>query len=320
MAVIGVDLGGTKLAVAGLTTEGRVLHRAVVALAHRTGPAVGALVVEETLRLRGRLMADGLGTDAVGVCIPGIYAADTGRVWAPNIEGWDDYPLRDELQAALGPDVEVRIDSDRACCVLGEAWLGAAQGCRDVVFLAVGTGIGAGILVDGRILRGHRGIAGAMGWMALDRPFQPGYEACGCFEYHASGAGLARMARERLQACPAYDGALRRDGAVTGADVFAALERGDDLAADVVTEAVALWGMAVANLVSIFDPEKVIFGGGVFGPAVRYLDGIRAEANRWAQPISMRRVALQPSRLGADAGLIGAARLAMTKQGNALPH
>jgi glucokinase len=142
--------------------------------------------------------------------------------------------------------------------------------------------------------------------MALDRPFLPGYETWGCFEYAASGEGLARVARDVME--DGYEGALR--GTQDARLVFEALDSGDPLARRVVDNAIQLWGMAVANLVSIFNPENIIFGGGVFGPAVKLLDRIRSEAERWAQPISMREVVLEPSRLGADAGLFGAARLA----------
>jgi glucokinase len=100
-------------------------------------------------------------------------------------------------------------------------------------------------------------------------------------------------------------------GELTTADLFAAYDRGDALATRVLDDAVELWGMAAANLVSLFDPETVVFGGGVFGPAVRFLDRVRAVAARWGQPISMQRVVFRPSTLGGDAGLYGAGRLAL---------
>jgi glucokinase len=215
------------------------------------------------------------------------------------------------------PDgVVVRVDSDRACAILGETWRGGAVGARNAIFLAVGTGIGAGILVDGRLVRGAGDAAGAIGWLALDRPYHEGYEAVGCFEYHASGPGIAGKARRLIEADDGYVGALRRDplGTVTARDVLAAYDEGDPVAARVLDEAIVHWGMAVANLVSLFNPETIILGGGVFGPAVRFLERIRAEAMRWAQPISIRQVALKPSQLGDEAVLYGAGRLAIPSQ------
>lgn len=314
MTVIAIDLGGTKVASAVVSEKGDILTREHALLGGRGGHEVGELVVEQCRALLAGSDTGGATTPhAVGVTVPGIYRADRGTVWAPNISGWDDYPLRDELQRALGSTVRVVVDSDRAAYILGETWRGAARGARDAIFLAVGTGIGAGILVDGRVLRGHADIAGAIGWLALDRPYLSRYVECGCFEYHASGPGLTSVARELLDATPDYGGELRRVPAseLTTAHVFDAFDRRDPVARHVLDDAVQFWAMATANLVSLFNPETIVFGGGVFGPAVRFLDRIRAEARLWAQPISMQQVRLVASTLGGDAGLYGAARLAM---------
>src|SRR5207249_2920978 len=136
--------------------------------------------------------------------------AERGTVWAPNIPGWDDYPLLEVLHDRLDPGIRIVIDSDRAGYILGETWRGAARGARNAIFLAVGTGIGAGILVDGKVLRGHADIAGAVGWLALDRAYGARYATCGCFEAHASGAGLTATAYELMQTMPNYKGELRR--------------------------------------------------------------------------------------------------------------
>ena len=211
------------------------------------------------------------------------------------------------------------LESDRAASILGEVAYGVAQGCRHAIFLAVGTGIGAGILVDGSILRGAHDIAGAIGWMGLDRPYRAAYGRCGGFESHASGAGIARVTRELLEGEPEYQGPLRAlaPGQVTAHAVFKAFAAGDDLAARVVANAVECWGMAVANLVSLFDPEMIVLGGGLFGPAAGQLDRIVAEARQWAQPVSFARVDVCVSTLGPDACLLGTGELALraTRQG-----
>lgn len=306
MAVVGLDLGGTKIAAAAFTAQGDLLSRRVERVEGRTGAEVGALAVDLARKTIDEIAEP---VSGVGMCVPGIYYSDTGRVWAPNIPRWDDYPLRDELDTAFGTQIAVRIESDRACYILGEIWKGAARGCTDAVFLAVGTGIGAGIVSGGRIINGKQGIAGAIGWMGLDRPYRRGYETFGCFEYAASGDGLVRAAEDLMR--EDYAGPLRSVESITAEDLFEAYGQGDDLAGRVLENAVQLWGMAVANLVSLLNPEKVIFGGGVFGPAVRLLDAVQAEAEKWAQPISMRHVTLEAAALGSDAGLFGAARLAL---------
>jgi glucokinase len=340
MSVIGLDIGGTKLAVALFTEEGEVVARRSARIAGLAGDEVGALVVAE---LRALLESPDAAADpvrAVGIAVPGIYRSASGTVWAPNIPGWDDYPLRDRVEAGLAGGTStavpvVRVDSDRACCVLGDAWRGTSRGARNAIFVAVGTGIGAGILVDGEVLRGARDIGGAVGWLAMSRDYRAGYADMGSFEWHASGPGLVRMAREQLAALAAAGGddaaaagggnAARGAGspepagqlagldpaAMTTADVFEAYDAGDVVAIRVLDKAVEYWGMAVANLVSVFDPEIIVFGGGVFGPASRFLDRIRQEAERWAQPISMPHVRLGVSSLGADAVLYGAGHLAL---------
>lgn len=309
MAFIGVDLGGTKLAAAAFTADGELLQRESTPLADRQGAAVGALILERIGRLAERHELEG-----AGVCVPGLYRASRGTVWAPNIPGWEDYPLRDELRSGLG-SASLTIDSDRAACILGETWRGGAVGARDAIFLAVGTGIGAGILTDGRVLRGHGDVAGAIGWLALDRPYAPRYEHHGCFEDQASGPGLVRVARDLIDRDRSYTGILRhRGGDLDTAAIFAAHEHGDSIATAVIDNAIALWGMAAANLVSLFNPAIIVFGGGVFGPATRFLDRIHAEAKRWAQPIAIAQVRFVGSTLGGDAGLIGAGRLAMLGQ------
>ena len=320
-SVIGLDLGATKVAAAIFPSEGHPAHRESVALEGRTGRDVGALLVTRVRRLLVAAERDGMPVAAVGIAVPGIFRPGTGTVWAPNIPGWEDYPLVDQVRAAVPDGVAVRVDSDRACAILGETWCGEAAGARNAIFLAVGTGIGAGILVEGTLLRGAGDAAGAIGWLALDRPHREGYEAVGCFEYHASGPGIAAKARRLIEADAAYDGGLRREHVETLAarDVFAAYDDGDPVAVRVLDEAVGYWGMAVANLVSLFDPETIIFGGGVFGPGVRFLERIREEAMRWAQPISIRRVVLRASRLGEDAVLYGAGRLGLLARPNGPP-
>ena len=308
MTFIGADLGGTKLAVAAFTGDGDVIERDITALGGREGSAVGSLVAERVERMRAKHRSK-----AVGVCVPGLYRAERGTVWAPNIGGWDDYPLLSELRAALGRKVRVTIDSDRAAYILGETWRGSARGATNAIFLAVGTGIGAGILAGGKVLRGSGDVAGAIGWLAVDRPFKPRYVHHGCLEDQASGPGLVRVARDLIGPDLSYDGMLAKKNPeeLDAGDIFAAYEKGDRIARQAIDNAIELWGLAVANLVSLFNPEIIVFGGGVFGPATRFIDRIYDEAKRWAQPIAIEQVRLVASSLASDAGLFGAARLAV---------
>lgn len=312
MSVIGVDLGGTKISVAQFNSEGEILQKETAKLEGRKGSEVGFLIQEVINKFSTQAGTNKI--DAIGICVPGIYYSRTGRVWAPNIPGWENYPLLDEIKSTLtGKNIVVNIDSDRACYILGETWKGAAKGCKDAIFLAVGTGIGAGIMIDGKILRGSHDIAGAIGWLALDKPFRKEYKACGCFEYHASGEGIAKVAKEYLLHEKNYSGILKKIPVekITARDVFESYKTNDPISVRVINEAIEYWGMTAANLVSLFNPEKIIFGGGVFGPAVQLIDKIILEAKKWAQPISINHVVISASSLGSDAGLYGAGFLAM---------
>lgn len=350
MALLGIDIGGTKLAAAVFTEEGEILSSEVILLGDISGKDAGSLATETGEKLVadtiGKLVADtvrkflsreqpdGSRIGSIGISVPGIYRIKEGTVWAPNIPGWDNYPLLQEVQTVSGT-IPVTIDSDRACYILGEMWKGNARGCNNAIFLAVGTGIGAGILADGRILRGANDIAGAIGWMALSRPFRDEYVSCGCFEHHASGEGIAKVAREFLKEEKEYAASLKdkpvEDMAshtefpgilrnkpveeITSHDVFVAYSKGDPLAEKVLQQCIEYWGMAIANLISLFNPEKIILGGGVFGPAVTLIPVIIKEAARWAQPISGGKVSIEASALGGDAGVYGAGWLARKNMG-----
>ncbi len=312
MAVLGIDLGGTKLASAVFDKTGKILFKETVALGHQKGKSVGKLIADTISGILKQTFDNNETIMAIGISVPGIFNSKTGRVWAPNIPGWTDYPLYYESSLAAGT-VPVIVDNDRASYILGEIWQGNARGCRDVIFISVGTGIGVGIVAGGEVLRGSNDIAGSAGWMALDRPFENKYAGCGCFEYHASGDGIARVARDMLSESAWYGGELSRKNPaeITSRDIFKAYEQNDIIAVKVINQAVEFWGMASANFVSIFNPEKIIFGGGVFGPARSLIPLIREEAGKWAQPIAINQVGFDVSGLGSDAGVYGAGYLAM---------
>lgn len=310
MPLLALDLGGTKLAVGIFSADGILISEEKLSLDKRKGYDVGQLIATKIKEILSQNV-DEKKIDAIGICVPGIFHKSEGTVWAPNIPGWENYPLLKEVQS-VASDVPVTIDSDRSCYILGEWWKGAAQDCTDAIFLAVGTGIGAGILVDGKILRGANDIAGAIGWLALEKPFQQEYVACGCFETRSSGDGIAKLAKKFLSQDNDDNGILKNKpvDAISSVDVFDAYEKQDAIAKKVIDNCIEYWGMAVANLVSLFNPQKIIFGGGVFGPAVKFIPAIYEEAAKWAQPVSFKQVKLEVSMLCSNAGLYGAALLA----------
>ena len=283
--VVGVDVGGTKISASVVDAGGFVVQRVKRPSSKDLG--VIAAAADEAVRAASVTWSSIRGT---GIAIPGIYFADTGRAWAPNVWGMDEIPLRDELAGLL--PVPVTIDSDRSAYVLGEQWLGVARGLNDIVFLAVGTGIGAGILSDGRVIRGAAGIAGAVGWFALD-------PRLGSFESLAAGPAVARR------------------GAKPDAEAVVAAARAGDASALAILDETASWlAMGIANLISTFNPRMVVLGGGLMQAGDLLIDSIRREVPRWAQPLAARMARIELTQLGEDAGLVGAARLAWIKQLN----
>jgi len=292
-SVIAVDLGGTKLTAAVVDAAGGVSYRKKTAV-NRGAPDAGiqqiARAIEEAMG-----SAPQAPVRAAGIIVPGIYFAGSGNVWAPNLWGHQQVSLRAELEQLLA--VPVVIDSDRAGYVLGEQWLGVARGFEDVVFLSVGTGIGAGIIAGGNLLRGAGDIAGAVGWFALTPEQQPIYKQVGCWEAHSAGPGLARNA-----------------GANSAEAVVAAARSGDSAARLAIQQAAQYLGMGIANIVSLLNPGMIVLGGGLMQAADLFLDTIKEVMARWAQPVAATQVRIEVTSLGEDAGLFGAARLALAAE------
>ncbi|MBR5399447.1 MAG: ROK family protein [Bacteroidales bacterium] len=293
MALIGIDLGATKISAAIFNDDGDILQRHYSLLEGRSGEDAGTLVCQVI-----KSLAEEYDISGAGICVPGIVYSKRGTVWCPNIPGWDDYPLGLRLKESLG-DVKIGIESDRTCYILGEKWKGAAKDCDNAIYLAVGSGIGAGILLDGRVIHGADDVVGATGWMALESDYDSDWYQCGCFETFASGNGIG------------YQASKLYGRQVTSHDVFKRYGEGDEIAVKVIRKAVQMWGKGAANLVSLFNPEIIIFGGGVFsGTARELIPDIYREALKWAQPITIKKTRFCASEVGSDAALLGAAYLA----------
>jgi glucokinase len=287
--VLAADIGGTNIRVARVSSTGRISHhkRAL------TPPAGGVAVADALATLLEQIPR----TDvrALGVDVPGLVYSN-GDVWAPNIRGWKRMRLGVRLQERL--HLPVVVESDRNAFVAGEAWKGTARNCRNVIFLAVGTGIGAGILADGCLLRGHGELAGSVGWMAVRDQYLPQYRKTGCLESHAAGPGIGLAARRPL----------KRD--ISAAEVARLAAAGDRRAQQILERAGHYLGLALANLVSTLNPEMIVVGGGVAEAGDAVLKKARETMMQWAQPIAVRQVRLVQSQLGDAASLLGVAKLA----------
>lgn len=284
------DLGGTKLAAAMVDARGEI----VAELTEPTDPRGGAHVAEQIAASAGKL-ARTVGIEVarmrhVMVGIPGAIDPLTGRVsLTPNVVGLEDFDVLDYLRGRLGPTVEIENDVNLA--MLGEQALGCASHCRNAAFLALGTGAGLGLLIDGKLFRGARGSAGEIADLPLGRdPSSPAAVTSGAFELEVGS--LAIVDRYRRQG-----GA----DAVTVRDIFRLLQEGDEIAAAVLDTTARWVALAVATLQSLLDLELIVFGGSI---------GMRPELYervRQALPaLFSRPINIAPSRLGDRAGLIGA--------------
>ncbi len=288
--VIAVDLGGTKLAAAAVDRSGIIHFRQKTPVA-RAGIVECARQIAGMVDTCAKCVFSERNVSAVGLIVPGIYKPDTGDVWAPNLWGQQDVPLRSELERVL--PYPLVMDNDRAGYVLGEQWRGAARGFNNVVFLAVGTGIGAGILIDGRPVHGTGGVAGAVGWFRFAGPDHDIYKQVGCWEAEAAGPALARRA-----------------GTNSAEEAFQAAGRGDQHALAAIETTAEYLALGVANLISILNPEIVVLGGGLMQQGSRFIDSIRTKALDWSQPVAAQQVRIELTQLCEDAGLLGAAWLA----------
>ncbi len=312
--VLGIDIGGTTFTVGAISTEGR---RVGALREEPTNPKDGADGVLHRIAAAGRAVMDDarrveLQAEFIGIGAgaPGPLDAEAGVVLlTPNL-GWVDYPLRDRLQAALGlPTV---IDNDANCAVLGEWWRGAAQGTRHAIGFTIGTGIGGGLIVDGKLYHGASGCAGEIGHTTIEANGR--HCACGnygCLEAYASGLAIARRAVEAIESGEVTT-LLQRAGGdparISARTVYDAAHDGDELARELVHETAQFLGAGVANLVNVFNPEVVVVCGGVTRAGDLLFVPLRREVARRAFKPAVQAVRIVAQQLEAP-GVFGAARV-----------
>jgi glucokinase len=303
--VLAVDLGGTKCSAAVVDQKGRMVSRRMVPVdvSSRSTP------VRQIVRLARDLAESAKPNEclAAGIAVPGLVRRN-GTVWAPHLPGWERMPLASHLRRSL--EIPVIVESDRNAALLGECWRGAARGKSDAIVLMIGTGIGAGALSGGHVVRGAHELSGCAGWLTVSPDGNSNSTATGELESLAAGPGIATAARKRLQEGKSSSLEQYDASKITAHEVAAAAREGDQLALDVFHHAGRLLGFGIANMVSLFDPEIVILGGGMAGAADLYLGSVRAGMLERAQPLAAKKVKLVVSKLGDRANLFGCARLA----------
>jgi glucokinase len=304
---LGLDLGGTKIAAGVVESGGRLLSNVRVAT-----PASGvskdlAALFDAAHSAVSAACVSWKSIRAVGVGVPGAFDPRTETVWAPNLPGWKKVPLKRLLEKALRRPTFV--EGDRNVQALAEAWL-AGDRPRNLVFLTVGTGIGAGLIADGRLIAGTRGVAGAAGWLAIDSRWRAEFGRIGCLEFLGAGPAVGRLAENALRKKARSlirTIAEKQGGEITAEVVAVAARSGDATARRVLEEVGANLGRGVAGIISLLNPDVVVLGGGLASAGDFILRPLRRAARQWGQPLATRQVRIVRSELGDDAGILGAA-------------
>lgn len=312
--IVGVDLGGTNIVAGAMPEDG---SRQIAMRSQPTHAELGADVVATriiqiigdvitvTMAETGADRADFIG---VGIGAPGPLDREKGLVIiAPNL-GWRNYPLRDLIARGVG--LPATLDNDANCATLGEWWCGAARGARNVVGLTIGTGIGGGLILDGRLYHGASDVAGELGHTTIDstgRRCKCGNY--GCLEAYASGPNIAERAREAIGSDEAsvlrdlVDGDL---ALITAQTVYDAANQGDQIAREVVRDTAKFLGIGVANLLNIFNPDVVVIAGGVTQAGDALFEPMRAEVRRRAFKPAVDACQIVAATLPGTAGVVGA--------------
>jgi glucokinase len=312
--IVGIDLGGTNIAAGAMPIDGtrEIAMRMAPTHAHEGADAVvqriAAMiedVIAQTMTETGAERGDFLG---VGIGSPGPLDRARGVVIVtPNL-GWRDFPLRDEVSKRV--NLPATLDNDANCATLGEWWCGAAKGGRNVVGMTIGTGIGGGLILEGKLYHGASDAAGEIGHTTIDstgRRCKCGNY--GCLEAYTSGPAIAERARETLDGDEdsVMPGMVGNDlSRLTAQTVFEASKRGDRVALEVVRDTAHFLGVGISNLINIFNPDTFVIAGGVTQAGDLLFDPLRAEVRRRAFKPSVEACRIVPGALPLSAGVVGA--------------
>ena len=314
MYYIGVDLGGTNIAVGIVGEDLKLVKKASV-------PTVAdqpETIVSDMAALCRRLLDEnGISIDEVayvGIATPGIVDREAGEIVYANNIPFRHFPMASKLQALL-PVPAVYLENDANAAALGEAKAGAARGAKNVIMVTLGTGVGGGIVIDGKVYMGSNCAAGELGHVVIEKNGRPcSCGRAGCWEAYSSATGLIKMTREKMDKHPesAMHAWAEKEGKVSGRTAFDSMRAGDAAAKEVVDEYVSYLACGIGNMINIFQPEAIVLGGGVSNERENLLALLRP-----LMPLEsygggiVRTPELCIADLGNDAGIIGAACLGL---------
>lgn len=311
--VLAFDLGGTKFAFGVVAENGEVLGSDKIETLAKQGPEQAIqrvnLAAQALLQKLNIKPAELIG---IGIASPGPLDISKGCVdGSPNLPGWSGYSIETGLSSFF--NLPARIDNDANAAALGEYKFGAGKNKKNMVYITVSTGIGGGVIVDGRLMRGANGNAAELGHLTLNihGPACP-CGANGCFEMYASGTAIARRTREAIQA-GAQSQMIELAGRaedITTHHILAALQNSDALAQKIWDETTEYLGRGLAVVINTFNPELIVVGGGVTATGDLLFTPVREKALRYAFPRLAAVCSIVPAGLGSNVGVVGAAACA----------
>lgn len=313
--VIGIDLGGTFIKAAIVSRRGRVLAR----LKRPTDASRGKEQIVDNIfsmiRIFEKYPFSRGGISAIGMGIPGVIDLSKGVICtSPNLPGWENMPIRKMLSQRI--EVPFYLENDANAAALGEKWRGAAKDAQDFCLLTLGTGVGGGLVLGGKIWHGADGMAGEVGHMTID----PDGPSCscgnrGCLEMFASAKALRRMVREARSSGRAsrfFRGVKMKE--INGEVIHRAAKTGDHISREAFARMGAALGIGIASLVNLLNLEKVVLGGGLSAAWKFFVPALREEVKSRAFAVPARRVRIVRAAAGEDAGVLGAAYIAWQGQ------
>jgi glucokinase len=310
---LGVDIGGTKCAVSAGTSQGEILDRAEVA----TNPASDPMKILDGLVLLASDLAQRHDLQGVGISCGGPLDRERGLILSPpNLPLWTEVPVRSAFESAF-PGLPVTVENDANATALAEHRWGAGQGCAHMVFMTVGTGIGGGLILDGKLYRGARDLAGELGHQTIliDGPLC-GCGKKGCLEALASGPAIARLARESLlygRGKTLLSLARGKPGDITARHVVEAAKAGDAFSVKILEEVGTYLGIGIANAIQLMNPERVVLGTIAVHAGELLLGPVRDAIARHAWPMLASPCAVVPAGLGDRAQDLAAIAVACSR-------
>lgn len=303
----GIDVGGTTIKCGLFYTDGTLVEKWEIPT--RTENDGEAILPDVAETVKAKMEEKGLcreQVDGVGIGLPGPVNEKGEIACAVNLH-WGYKNVEKELSDMTG--LPSKAGNDANVAALGEAWMGAAQGSRNVIMVTLGTGVGGGIIIDGRIVAGSHGAGGEIGHANVnhDESISCNCGNQGCLEQYASATGIVRLAAEELERCQ-DSSLLRKDDSITAKDVLDAYKAGDELAVRVMERFGDILGGALGIFSCVVDPDVMVIGGGVSKAGAPLIDVIRKYYEKYAFP-SCKETPMVLASLGNDAGIYGAAKL-----------